>query len=81
MLKLIKEAKNVKNNYNYDVFKNSACFNCRYCKEKKLPVSERNMLDVRKNGVVKIWCYAANDVISIMTAMDKVDCPYYEQPA
>lgn len=35
------------------------------------------MLDVRKNGAVKIWCYAANDVVAIMTAMEKEDCPYF----
>ncbi|MTI53764.1 hypothetical protein [Geosporobacter ferrireducens] len=61
----------------YDAFKHSACFDCSYCKERKLPESEVGMLDIRKNGVVKIWCYAANDVIAIMTAMEKEECTYY----
>lgn len=61
----------------YDSFKYSACFNCPYCKEQKLPESEMGMLDIRRNGVVKIWCYAANDVIAIMTAMEKEECPYF----
>lgn len=61
----------------YDSFKHSACFDCPYCKEQKTPESHAGMLDVRKNGVMKIWCYAANDVISIMTAMEKEDCPFY----
>jgi hypothetical protein len=61
----------------YDAFKHSACFNCEYCKECRLSESEAGMLDIRKNGVVKIWCYAANDVIAIMTAMEKEECPYY----
>jgi hypothetical protein len=60
----------------YDAFKHSACFDCGYCKECKLPESEAGMLDIRKNGVVKIWCYAENDVIAIMTAMEKEECPY-----
>lgn len=63
----------------YDSFMHSACFDCGYCKERKLPESETAMLDIRKNGVVKIWCYAANDVISIMTAMEKEECPYFEE--
>ncbi len=61
----------------YDSFKHSACFNCAYCKEMQLPESEIGMLDIRKNGVVKIWCYAANDVIPIMIAMEKEECPYF----
>ncbi|MDQ7094289.1 hypothetical protein REC12_11880 [Desulfosporosinus sp. PR] len=60
----------------YDDFKHSACFDCAYCKEGKLPESEAGMLDIRKFGVVKIWCYAANNAIAIMTAMEKEDCPY-----
>lgn len=60
----------------YDFFKHSACYTCGYCKERKLPESEASMLDIRRNGVVKIWCYAANDVMAIMTAMEKEDCPY-----
>lgn len=60
----------------YDSFKHSACYTCGYCKERKLPESAAGMLDVRRNGVVKIWCYAANDVIAIMTAMEKEECPY-----
>lgn len=39
--------------------------------------TEISMLDVRRNGVVKIWCYAANDVIAIMEAMEKEECPYF----
>ncbi|HCX63435.1 MAG TPA: hypothetical protein DHU59_13490 [Clostridiales bacterium] len=62
----------------YDSFKHSACFDCPYCKEQKLPESQMSMLDVRNRyGVVKIWCYAANDVIAIMTAMEKEECPYF----
>jgi hypothetical protein len=61
----------------YIVFKHSACFNCSYCKEKDMCENEAGMLDIRKNGVVKIWCYAANDVIAIMAAMEKEECPYY----
>lgn len=61
----------------YDSFSHSACFNCPYCKEQKLPGDLAEMLDVRKSGVVKIWCYAANDVIAIMTAMGKEECSYY----
>lgn len=61
----------------YNAFKYSACFNCPYCKERKLPESEVSMLDIRKNGVVKIWCYAANDVVAVMTAIEKKECPYF----
>lgn len=61
----------------YDTFKNSACFDCGYCKERRLPEGEIGMLDIRRNGVVKIWCYASNDVIAIMTAIEKEECPYY----
>jgi len=61
----------------YESFKYSACFNCGYCKEQKLPETDVEMLDIRRTGIVKIWCYAANDVIAIMTAMEKDECPYY----
>jgi hypothetical protein len=63
----------------YDSFKHSACFDCAYCKERKLSESESGMLDIRKNGVVKIWCYASNDVVAIMTAMEKEECPHFEE--
>lgn len=60
----------------YDSFKHSACSDCPYCKEQKTPETHMSILDVRRYGV-KIWCYAANDVISIMTAMEKEECPFY----
>jgi hypothetical protein len=61
----------------YNDFKHSACFDCGYCGERKMPESEAGMLDVRKNGIVKVWCYAANDVIAIMPEMEKEECLYY----
>lgn len=61
----------------YKTFTHSACFTCGYCKEQGLPESEAEMLDIRKYGVVKIWCYAANNVIAVMTAMEKEECPYF----
>ena len=63
----------------YNSFKYSACYSCGYCKEYKLPENAIGILDIRKNGIVKIWCYAADNVISIMTAMKKQDCPYFIQ--
>ena len=62
--------------FDYDVFKHSACFSCGYCKESHLPDSRADELDVRKTGLIKIWCYAANDVMAVMTAMEKEECPY-----
>jgi hypothetical protein len=62
----------------YDAFKHSACFDCGYCEERKLPENKAGMLDIRKNGV-KIWCYAANDITTIMAAKEKGECPYYAE--
>ena len=69
--------KKMKSNISYDEFKHSACFNCGYCKEQRLPESDAELLDVRKNGVVKIWCYAANDVTWIMLGMEREQCLHW----
>jgi hypothetical protein len=61
----------------YDTFRHSACFDCGYCKERKLPEAEAGMLDIRKMGVVKIWCYSASDTVAIMVAMEKDECPHF----
>jgi len=65
----------------YDHFKHSSCFDCSYCEERQLPENKAGMLDVRKNGIVKVWCYAANDVIAVDSGnnrnVKKEECPYY----
>lgn len=63
----------------YERFKYSACFSCPYCKEEKLAEINANELDVRKNGIVKTWCYAVNDVVAVMWPIEKEECPFYIQ--
>lgn len=58
----------------YESFKNSACFKCMYCKEYQLLEDKADTLDVRRNGVVKIWCYAAGDVVPICIEANYEDC-------
>ena len=56
-------------------FKSSKCFKCGYCLEKG--ETDPDELDVRKNGVIKIWCHAAGhagDCVPIMVLTDNEKC-------
>lgn len=57
----------------YTTFSRSACFTCSFCQEKNLPQNQAAKLNV-KNGIVKVWCYAANDFLPAIADVKKEGC-------
>lgn len=60
----------------YKSFKSSACYTCGYCGQQNLREENANELEIRRYGIIKIWCYAVNDIINVSPQRNKETCCY-----